>query len=107
MGKNLSIHTKEVVSMEDAQNIINSFPEHWIMEGNRAEKPIKQDWGWFTIVCINNPREEILKGNDIVNPYGYWNLDGSDYGTLKTVSDFIIERLKEKGYTFIDTDFSE
>ena len=66
MGKNLSIHSKEVVSMEDAQNIINSFPEHWIMEGNRAEKPINPAWGWFAIVCINNPREEILKGNDIV-----------------------------------------
>ena len=46
-------YTKENVSIDDMQKIIDEFPDDWIRwRGNRNEKPTRQDWGWSTIVDI-------------------------------------------------------
>ena len=58
MGWSYYIKTKETeINIEDIQKIVDKFPNDWIYfgESKRDEKPVKQDWGWSTIVDISNP----------------------------------------------------
>ena len=44
-----TIYTEEIVSIEDAQKIVNEFPDNWFWfdfgKKKRNEKPIRQNWG--------------------------------------------------------------
>jgi hypothetical protein len=97
-------YTKENVSIDDMQKIIDEFPDDWIRwRGNRNEKPTRQDWGWSTIVDIGNPWHN-WKDDD----YGYGIVGvatvsgasfSSDYG--EEVNRFVVDKLKEFGYTIL------
>ena len=59
MGWSYYIKTKETeINIEDIQKIVDKFPNDWFYfgESKRDEKPVKQDWGWSTIVDVWNPR---------------------------------------------------
>lgn len=96
-----TIYTKENVTIEDAQKIVDQFPDNWFMfdlgKGKRDEKPIRQDWGWSAIVDVWNPRYE--KEEDCCD----WTIGGS--GT--TVVEFVETKLKELGYTVLRREFSD
>ena len=103
------IYTKENVSIDDAQKIVNEFPDNWfyIGENKRNEKPVRQDWGWSTIVDISNPwknwDDEKLNQSVALLPIG------GCYGSQqigKTVCDFVVEQLKDLNYTILDVEFS-
>ena len=110
MGWAYYIKTKESeINIEDIQEIINKFQSNWfhLGEDKRNEKPIKQDWGWSTIV-------------DICNPWIFWEDDkfhqkicilpiSGCYGTQnngKIVTDFVVEQLEKLNYTILDIEFS-
>lgn len=98
-----TIYTKENILEKDAQEIINEFPDDWFRYGKnkRDEKPIKQEWGWFTIVDVWKPCVE--DGNEYgLKTIGAWTIGGS--GT--TVVNFIENKLNELGYTILDVTFS-
>lgn len=106
-GENMSawhtIYTKENILEKDAQEIINEFPDDWFSYGKnkRDEKPIKQEWGWFTIVDVWKPCVE--DGNEYgLKTIGAWTIGGS--GT--TIVNFIEKKLNELGYTILDVTFS-
>lgn len=98
-----TIYTKEDISMKDAQGIVNEFPDNWFnFDEKRDEKPIKQDWGWFAIVDVWNPCSE--DGEEYgLKTIGSWTIGGT--GT--TVVNFIVNKLKELGYTILNVEFSE
>lgn len=102
-----TIYTKENVTIEDAQKIVDQFPDNWFIfdfwKGKRDEKPIRQDWGWSAIVDVWNPdhnRKDEDYGLGIV---GTWTIGGS--GT--TVVNFVENKLKELGYTVLKITFSD
>ena len=98
------IYTKENVSIDDAQKIIDEFPDNWfyIGENKRNEKPVRQDWGWSAIVDVWNPvhnHEDEDHGLGIV---GVWTIGGRN----TAIVDFIESKLKELGYTVLRREFS-
>lgn len=104
------IKTKEIeINIEDIQNIINKFPNNWFLFGGnkRYEKPIKQNWGWSTIVDISNPwknwEDEKLKQHVALLP-----ISGSftSYDIGKQIADFVSEELKKLNYTVLEVEFS-
>ena len=102
-----TIYTKENVTIEDAQRIVNEFPDNWFMfdfgKGKRDEKPIRQDWGWSAIADVWNPRHDEKDEDYGLGIVGTWTIGGS--GT--TVVSFIEDRLKELGYTVLRREFSD
>ena len=101
-----TIYTEEIVSIEDAQKIVNEFPDNWFWfdfgKKKRNEKPIRQNWGWSTIVDVWNPRHDWKDEETKSEMIGTWTIGGS--GT--TVVDFVKSKLKEYGYTVIKVEFS-
>ena len=102
-----TIYTEEVVSVDDAQKIVNEFPDDWFMfgfgKGKRDEKPVKQDWGWSTIADVWNPSRN-WKDEDLESEMvGTWTIGGS--GTA--VVDFVKSKLNEYGYTVLKVEFSD
>lgn len=106
MGLSRFTYTKENVSVDDMQKIINEFPDHWFMWGDknkRNENPIRQDWGWHTIVDVNLP-------------WRNWEDEDFDLGTVgvvviggmycESVGRFIDGKLEEYGYTILKTHLS-
>jgi hypothetical protein len=106
MGMSKFIYTKENVSIDDMQKIINEFPDNWFIFGegkNRNKKPIRQAWGWSTIV-------------DVSLPWNNWKDEDYGLGTVgvvviggsfsEIVGYFIDEKLREIGYTILKTHIS-
>lgn len=110
VGWSYYIKTKETeINIEDIQKIVDKFPNDWFYfgESKRDEKPVKQDWGWSTIVDISNPwknwDDEKLNQSVALLPIGVC------YGSQqigKTVCDFVVEQLKDLNYTILDVEFS-
>ena len=102
-----TICTKENVTIEDAQKIVNQFPDNWFMfdfgKGKRDEKPIRQDWGWSAITDVWNPRHNCEDEDYGLDTIGRWTIGGS--GT--TVVNFTKGKLKELGYTILNVEFSD
>ena len=112
MGWSFYIYTKENVCIDDLQNIINMFPDDWfyMKNVNRCEKPVKQNWGWSTIVDISNPRHNWNDEEYGLGIVGVLIVSGcfaisSDIG--KIVVDFIKNKLIEMNYTIIEVKFNE
>lgn len=110
MGWSYYIKTKETeINVEDVQKIIDKFPCNWFHfgESKRDEKPVRQDWGWSTIVDISNPwknwEDDRLEQKVALLPVS-GNYGSGDIG--KTVTDFVVEQLKELNYTILDVEFS-
>lgn len=111
MGWTYFTYTKENVSADDMQKIVDQFPNDWFLWGegnNRSEKPIRQDWGWSTIVDIGNPWRN-WKDDD----YGLGTVcvitvggAGFSFGYGGAINTFIVEKLKEFGYTILKEHFS-
>lgn len=101
-----TIYTRENVTIEDAQKIVNEFPDDWFMfdygKGNRDEKPIRQNWGWSAIADVWNPSHNWKDEDYGLGVVGTWTIGGSD----KTVVEFVEYRLKELGYTVLRREFS-
>ena len=102
-----TIYTKENVTIEDAQKIVNEFPDHWFMfdfgKGKRDEKPVRQEWGWSTIAEVWNPKHDCEDEDYGLGTVGTWTIGGS--GT--TVVSFVETKLKELGYTVLRREFSD
>ena len=105
MGWSYYIKTKETeINIEDIQKIVDKFPNDWLYfgESKRDEKPVKQDWGWSTIVDVWNPRHNHEDEDHGLGIVGVWTIGGSN----TTVVDFIESKLKELGYTILRREFS-
>ena len=102
-----TIYTKENVTIEDAQKIVNEFPDNWFMfdfgKGRRDEKPIRQDWGWSAMADVWNPSHNWNDEDYGLGIVGTWTIGGS--GT--TVVNFVENKLKELGYTVLKITFSD
>ena len=102
-----TIYTRENVTIEDAQKIVDQFPDHWFMfdfgKGKRDEKPIRQDWGWSAIADVWNPKHNYKDEDYGFGIVGEWTIGGS--GT--TVVEFVEDKLKELGYTVLRREFSD
>ena len=111
MGWTYFTYTKENVSVDDMQKIVDEFPDNWFLWGegkNRSEKPIKQDWGWSTIVDIGNPWHNYKDddyGHGIVSVVTVGGA-GFSVGSGEKVNKFVVDKLREFGYTIIDEHFS-
>ena len=75
---------------------------------NRNEKPIRQNWGWSTIVDIGNPWQ-----NWEDDKYGFGTVGivtvggaGFSFDSGKKVNRFVVDKLKEFGYTVLYEHFS-
>lgn len=109
MSWSYSIYTKENITVEDVQKIINELPDNWFrFNGERDEKPIKQDWGWSTIVDISNPWKNWEDEDYGLGTVGVLNIGGSftssDVG--KDICNFIELKLKEMNYNVLKIGFS-
>lgn len=107
-------YTKENVSIDDMQKIINNFPSGWFYwcesKMLRDEEPIKQDWGWSTIVNIPFPVHDWEDDEYELGTVGVVIIGGtygisSDYAG-KVISDFINNELEELGYTILKVKFN-
>lgn len=111
MGWTYFTYIKENVSVDDMQKIVDQFPDNWFLWGegkNRNEKPIRQDWGWSTIVDIGNPWHN-YKDDD--NGFGIVDVvtvggAGFSSGCGEKVNRFVVDKLKEFGYTILYENFS-
>ena len=111
MGWTYYTYIKENVSEDDMQKIIDQFPNDWVCWGkgqSRSEKPIRQNWGWSTIVDIGNPWHNYKD-----DYYGFGIVDivtvggaGFSVGCGEKINRFVIDKLKEFGYTILYEHFS-
>lgn len=110
MGWSYYIKTKETeINIEDVQKIVDKFPSNWFhfCESKRDERPVKQDWGWSTIVDVCNPWKD-WEDDKLGQRIGLLPIGGC-YGSQdigKTVMEFVVEQLKELSYTVLDVEFS-
>lgn len=111
MGWTYFTYTKENVSVEDMQKIVDEFPDNWFFwcEGkNRSEKPIRQDWGWSTIVDIGNPWHNWKDDDYGLGTVGIVTVSGAGFssGSGEKVNNFVVNKLEEFGYTILKVHFS-
>lgn len=111
MGWTYYTYTKENVSVDDMQKIVNEFHNDWFFLGegkNRNEKPIRQDWGWSTIVDIGNPWHNYKDDDYGLGIVGVVTVGGARFsiGSGEKVNRFVVEKLKEFGYTILYEHFS-
>lgn len=104
-------YTKENVSIDDMQKIINEFPDDWVLFGarkNRNEKPVRQNWGWSTIVDINNPWHDYEDDDYGLGTVCVVTVGGAGFssGCGEKVNRFVVDKLKEFGYTILYEHFS-
>lgn len=110
MGWTYFTYTKENVSVDDMQKIVDEFPDNWFFLGegkNRSEKPIRQNWGWSTIVDIGNPWRD-WEDDHGLGTVGVVTVGGAGFsaGLGENVNEFVVNKLREFGYTILRVDFS-
>ena len=105
MGWTYYTYTKENVSIDDMQKIVNEFPSDWFYwgESKRDEKPIRQDWGWSTIVDIGNPWHNWKDDDYGLGTVGVVTVGGAGFsiGSGEKVNNFVANKLREFGYTIL------
>lgn len=110
MGWTYYTYTKENVSVDDMQKIINEFPSNWFYlgESKRDEKPIRQDWGWSTIVDIDNPWHNWKDDDYGLGVVGVVTVGGAGFsvGSGEKVNSFVVRKLREFGYTILKESLS-
>ena len=104
-------YTKENVSADDMQKIVDEFPNDWFLlgeSGKRNERPIRQNWGWSTIVDIDNPWHDYEDDDYGLGIVGVVTVGGSSfsYGYGEKVNRFVVDKLREFGYTILKEHFS-
>ena len=109
MGWNYFNLTNKNVSEADMQSIIDKFPDECMRwNGDRSKKPIKQDWGWATIVDVDIPKSD-YQDNEL-GKVGCVVIGGAygivDYDTHSQINAFILEELRKLGYEILKTEFT-
>ena len=109
MGWTYLTFTKENVSVEDMQKIVDAFPDSWFRYGeskHRSEKPVRQNWGWSTIVDIGLPWRDW--NDDELGKVGVVTVGGAGFsaGYGREVNAFMVDELRKLGYTILKEKFS-
>ena len=104
-------YTKENVSVDDMQKIVDEFPNDWFPWGegkNRNERPIRQNWGWSTLVDIGNPWHNWKDDDYGLGTVGVVTVGGVgfSFGYGEKVNNFVVNKLREFGYTILKEHFS-
>lgn len=112
MSWNYYTYTKENVSIDDMQKVINDLPSgcFYYCESKlkRDAEPIRQDWGWSAIVNIPFPCHDWEDDEYGLGTVGVVVVGGS-YGISdragKAINDLINHKLEELGYTILKVTF--
>lgn len=104
-------YTKENVSVDDMQKIVDEFPDNWFWFDwgkKRHEPPVRQGWGWSTVVDIGKPWHNWRSDDPDLGIVGIVTVSGAGFssGYGETVNKFVVDKLKEFGYTVLKETFS-